>query len=111
MTGDRPMGPRASQLLADPGNEVLLSSAAVWEVAIKRASGKLKAPEGFAETVIAYGAIALPITIEHAEAAGGLPAHHRDPFDRMLVALAQMELGVIVSADPALRAYDVRVEW
>jgi PIN domain nuclease of toxin-antitoxin system len=83
----------------------------VWEVAIKRATGKLRAPSQFIPLVLATGVDPLPITIEHAEAAGALPLHHRDPFDRMLVAQAQMEDATIVSADPALRAYDVRVEW
>jgi PIN domain nuclease of toxin-antitoxin system len=80
-------------------------------VSIKQAAGKLEAPSGFAETLVARGAVPLPISLEHARVAGGLPAHHRDPFDRMLVAQAQIEQAAIVSADPALRAYDVRVEW
>jgi PIN domain nuclease of toxin-antitoxin system len=97
-------------LLADPAHDVYLSAAVVWEVSIKRATGKLKAPD-FTETAREGGVIPLPITIEHAEAAGALPLHHRDPFDRMLIAQARIEAAAIVSADPALRAYDVRVEW
>ncbi len=98
-------------LLQDPSNDVLLSAVVVWEVAIKRATGKLRATERLAETVLHAGAEPLAITIEHAQAAGALPPHHRDPFDRMLVAQAQMEGAAIISANPALRAYDVRVEW
>jgi PIN domain nuclease of toxin-antitoxin system len=98
-------------LLEDPSSDVLLSAAVVWEVAIKRAAGKLRVPDGFTRLVLDAGVDGLPIAIEHAEAAGALPLHHRDPFDRMLVAQAQIEGAAIVSADPALRAYDVRVEW
>lgn len=90
---------------------MLLSAAVIWEVAIKRATGKLDAPAGFAKLLLDAGVDPLPITIEHAEAAGALPMHHGDPFDRMLVAQAQIEQAAIVSADPNLRAYDVRVEW
>jgi PIN domain nuclease of toxin-antitoxin system len=111
IVGDDPrLSDHAGRLLADPSNDVFLSAAVVWEVAIKRATGKLEAAD-FTETALAGGVIPLPITIEHAEAAGALPLHHRDPFDRMLIAQAQLEGAAIVSADPALRTYDVRVEW
>jgi PIN domain nuclease of toxin-antitoxin system len=111
MALDPQLSDHARRLLADPAHEVLLSAAVAWEVSIKRASGKLAAPPGFAAALIDQGARALPMTIEHAEAAGALPLHHRDPFDRMLIAQAQIEGASIVSADPALRAYNVRVEW
>jgi PIN domain nuclease of toxin-antitoxin system len=102
---------RSRALLRDSSNSVLLSAVIVWEVAIKRASGKLRAPQDTVKKLQDLGALPLPITIDHAEAAGALPLHHRDPFDRMLVAQAQAEGATILSAYPALRAYDVRVEW
>lgn len=83
----------------------------VWEVAIKRSLGKLDAPEAFARTLLGAGAAALPVTVAHAEAAGTLPWHHRDPFDRMLIAQARAEGAVLLSGDEALRAYGVPIAW
>ncbi len=90
---------------------MLLSAAVVWEVAIKRTLGKLEAPEDLAATLLGAGAIALPVSLEHAHAVAALPLHHRDPFDRMLVAQAQLERAVIVSRDEALRPYGVPLAW
>lgn len=105
------MSPRAAELLADSANDVLLSAAVVWEVAVKRSLGKLVAPDAFAGLLLDAGAAALPITVEHAQAVDSLPWHHRDPFDRILVAQAMLEGAVVVSADPAVRAYGVEVDW
>ncbi len=108
---DERLTQRAIDLMLDPGNELLLSAAVVWEVAIKRSLGKLDAPDGFARLLLDAGAGALPVTTEHAEAVESLPWHHRDPFDRILVVQANIEGAAILSADAALRRYDVRVEW
>jgi PIN domain nuclease of toxin-antitoxin system len=78
---------------------------------VKRSLGKLDAPPGFASVLLDAGATALSITVEHAQAVEELPWHHRDPFDRVLVAQARLERAVLLSADPELRAYDVPVEW
>ena len=106
-----PVGKEAEQQLADTTNRVLLSAAVVWEIAIKRSLGKLDAPADLVEVLTAAGAVPAPITLEHAATAARLPHHHRDPFDRLLVAQASVEGAVIVSADPELRAYDVPVLW
>jgi PIN domain nuclease of toxin-antitoxin system len=98
-------------MLTDASNEVLLSAAVVWEVAIKQSLGKLDAPDGFAKMLMDGGAMPLSVSIEHAYAVRSLPWHHRDPFDRVLVAQAILEDAVIVSSDDRLRAYDVRVAW
>jgi len=111
LADDARLGSRAAELLTDPANEVLLSAAVAWEVAIKRSLGKLDAPDGFAELLLGAGATELPVSIEHAHAVGALPWHHRDPFDRILVAQALREEAVVASADDVLRAYGVRVEW
>ena len=108
---DGRLSPRADELLTDAGNEVLLSAAVVWEVAIKRSLGKLDAPDGFARQLLDGGAVPLSISVDHARAVRLLPWHHRDPFDRMLVAQASLEDAVLVSGDERLRAYDVRVDW
>lgn len=111
LTDDPRQSRRAAGVLDDPANEVLLSAVVVWEVAIKQALGKIDPPERLVERVLGAGAYELPVTLEHAEAVGSLPLHHGDPFDRLLVVQAQLEDAVLLSADPALRAYDVRVLW
>ena len=81
------------------------------EVAIKRSLGELDAPDGFARQLLDAGAVPLPVGVDHALAVESLPWHHRDPFDRLLVAQAQFERAVLVSGDPRLSDYDVRVAW
>lgn len=90
---------------------VLVSAVTAWEIAIKSSLGKLVAKGDVAEAMADYGFEALPIHVSHADAVRKLPALHRNPFDRMLVAQAQVEDLIIVSADPALRHYDVPVVW
>lgn len=101
----------AERELSDDTNRVLLSAAVVWEVAIKRSLGKLHAPPDLAATLIGAGAQPLPITLEHAAAVESLPWHHRDPFDRMLVAQALTEGSAIVSQDDELRQYGATIVW
>jgi PIN domain nuclease of toxin-antitoxin system len=108
---DERLSSRADQILTDASNEVMLSAAVVWEVAIKRSLGKLDAPDGFARLLLDAGAVPLAVSIDHARAVRSLPWHHRDPFDRLLVAQATLEDAVLVSDDERLRAYDVRVAW
>jgi PIN domain nuclease of toxin-antitoxin system len=88
---------------------VLVSAVAAWEIAIKRSAGKLEAAFDMIAEIAQEGFQHLPITLEHALAAGALEQHHRDPFDRMLVAQAQVEDLVLVTADPQLAKYDVRL--
>jgi PIN domain nuclease of toxin-antitoxin system len=111
LDADTRLSPSADQMLTDPANEVLLSAAVVWEVAIKQSLGKLDAPDGFSSMLISGGATPLPVSIEHARAVASLPWHHRDPFDRLLVAQANVEDAVVVSSDERLRAYDVQTAW
>jgi PIN domain nuclease of toxin-antitoxin system len=111
LADDERLGPAAAEYVADSSNEVLLSAAVVWEVAIKRALGKLDVPDDFAVTLLGAGAVGLPVTLQHASAVAELPAHHRDPFDRMLIAQARLENAVLVSHDAALRAYGLPMAW
>jgi PIN domain nuclease of toxin-antitoxin system len=101
----------AERELSDDTNRVLLSATVVWEVAIKRSLGKLKAPADLAATLVGAGAQPLPITLDHAAAVESLPWHHRDPFDRLLVAQALIEGAAIVSQDNGLRQYGVPLVW
>jgi PIN domain nuclease of toxin-antitoxin system len=91
--------------IADPSELVLVSAASIWEAAIKAALGKLDTPESLATAVGAEGFEPLPITFHHAGQAGALPPHHRDPFDRMLIAQAQIEGLTLVTHDPAFDPY------
>jgi PIN domain nuclease of toxin-antitoxin system len=111
LADDPRLSNRAGELLTDPRNEVILSAVVVWEVAIKRSLDKLDAPDGFADLLVDAGAAPLSVSIDHARAVRVLPWHHRDPFDRLLVAQAQHEHTSIVSSDERLTAYGVRVIW
>lgn len=105
--GDAPLAGSAHALLEDPSNLAFVSAATAWEVAIKQALGKLSAPNDFAATVVNGGFELLPISVAHAITAGRLPPHHRDPFDRMLIAQAQHEGLTIVTRDVKFASYDV----
>jgi len=95
--------------LASPASEVHVSAASIWEIAIKRSLGKLELPleEDIATLPERCGFEALPCTAAHAARTEALPAHHRDPFDRMLVAQSLCEQLALVSLDPEIQRYDV----
>lgn len=93
--------------IADPRNEVFVSAITGWEIAVKRAQGRISAPDNLGTVIEDRGFTHLPLTFRHAEQAGSLPMHHRDPFDRFLVAQAQIEGLVLVTRDARIRLYDV----
>jgi len=95
------------RLRHDP--DIFLSPVSLWEITIKQATGKLTGPADLAERVRDIGFRELPVTYAHAIAAGGLPPHHRDPFDRMLVAQAAVEGMTLVSRDESIARYDVDI--
>lgn len=101
--------------LQDPGNDLLLSAGTIWELAIKVGLGKLKLSLPFKQWMIQattdLGLTVLPITVDYADMQSSLPLHHRDPFDRLLVAQAQVENVAIVSADPVFDRYGVKRVW
>jgi PIN domain nuclease of toxin-antitoxin system len=103
--------PRAVTRRIQRAEDVLVSAVTAWEIAIKSALGKMTAKASVAKAIADYAFKELPISVAHADAVRGLPAHHRDPFDRMLVAQAMVEDLVIVSADPLVRRYRVAVVW
>jgi PIN domain nuclease of toxin-antitoxin system len=88
-------------------NRVFVSAVTVWEISIKRAIGKLVFSQGLAKAIEAHGFTSLPITVDQAELAGSLPHLHRDPFDRLLVAQAQMEGLVLATVDEEIKRYGV----
>jgi PIN domain nuclease of toxin-antitoxin system len=109
-------GPRLSATargaIADPSNVVLVSAATIWELEIKRALGRLDVGDGDLVAEIAandFGELA--IEARHAAEAAGLPRHHADPFDRMLIAQTRLDGMVCVTADPAFEAYGTATLW
>ncbi|MFO7708306.1 MAG: type II toxin-antitoxin system VapC family toxin [Desulfobacterales bacterium] len=93
--------------MADGSNLVFVSAAVIWEIRIKQALGKLKIPSKFREVLDQQPFNWLPITVEHAHAIQILPAHHRDPFDRMLIAQARVEGFTMVTHDAVFRKYKI----
>ena len=98
---------KARTIIADPQNIVLISAAVIWEIRIKQALGKLEIPADFRDTLDRQPFETLDITADHAHAVGDLPAHHRDPFDRMLVAQTKVERLTLVSRDVHLKRYRI----
>ncbi len=108
------LSPKASSILRSPENTVLISAAVAWELAIKVNLGKVDALSIISELAnhtAQEGFTELPINIGQAVRAGLLPRHHRDPFDRLLVAQAQDMNVPILSADRTLDRYDVKRLW
>jgi PIN domain nuclease of toxin-antitoxin system len=103
----------ASDVVADGGSVLLLSAASSWEIAIKFAIGRLplpEAPETYVPSrMVATGIESLPILHSHALRVAALPRHHDDPFDRLLVAQAQLEGLTVITADPVFDRYGVPV--
>lgn len=99
-------GPAAGAI-ADGDSWVAVSAASGWEIAIKKAAGRLEAPDDLVEAIEASDFDAVSISPAHALAAGALPAYHADPFDRMIIAQARAEALTVVTADRRFSAYDV----
>jgi PIN domain nuclease of toxin-antitoxin system len=104
---DERMSDEAMDAIADPGNVIRVSAASIWELNSKRALGKLAFDADLVAEVRNEGFDELPLRWAHAERSLTLPGHHRDPFDRMLIAQALVEGLTLVSRDRAFAAYDV----
>ena len=89
--------------MRDETNEIVVSAATIWEIAIKRAIGKLHFDRPIVATVLALGFKILPVAGAHAEHAGSLPRHHDDPFDRLIIAQTQLEGMVLGTQDRLMR--------
>ena len=113
---DQPgVSPAARKAIADAGNRVLLSAASGWEIAIKSAWGRLDLPSSPAEFIPEQmrrnDFEVLPVSMYHALEVHALPAHHRDPFDRLLIAQSRSEAAPLITGDRALAVYDVEIVW
>lgn len=111
LTDDAALSPTAREVLADPAKEPLVSAATLWEIAIKRSLGKLTAPDDLPDRIVDEGFSWLAISPMHAWQVRDLPGHHRDPFDRLLVAQALTERLPVVTADARFSDYGVEVRW
>lgn len=107
LADDPRLGTQARELVAEPTHTVFVSAATIWEITIKESLQKLTLPSHWVEAVAATGFAELPMSSAHARATASLPRHHRDPFDRMLVAQARAEKMTLMSADVDIGKYDV----
>jgi PIN domain nuclease of toxin-antitoxin system len=103
---DATLSPTAAALIRDPENMVFVSAVSLWEVWLKQSLGKLRLPDRFEERLAAEPFDNLPLTIPQTRLVALLPWIHRDPFDRMLVAQAQTEKLILLTADDAVAAYE-----
>ena len=115
MTDESLLSPVAKAAIADHNNEVWVSATCAWEIAIKMAIGKIRLLDPveyfMSEGIRKANAVELPIRIAHAVRVASLPLHHRDPFDRLLLAQAQVESMSIVTSDRQFAAYGLPVVW
>jgi PIN domain nuclease of toxin-antitoxin system len=105
------LSPRAKAEIADTANEILVSTATLWEIVIKRALGKLIFPEDLEDIMHEEAFGLMPISFQHLRRLELLPELHRDPFDRMLIAQALTEGAPLVTNDTAVSAYSVPTLW
>ena len=100
---------RALDLIFDEANQLWVSVAGLWEIAIKLGTGRIEVPPDLLTRLPEFQVAVLPITVEQAWAARSLPLHHRDPFDRMMVVQAMLEKMTLVTRDKQLKQYDCEV--
>lgn len=112
---DHLLSATAHAAITNPRNDLSVSAATIWEIAIKVGSGKLSLSlpyrQWMTQAIAALRLTVLPITVDYADAQAGLPAHHRDPFDRLIIAQTLTEGITVVSADGAFDAYGVTRLW
>ena len=106
---------RAREILGESGNTLYLSAASAWEIMLKQQIGKLKLPQPAAKYIPSQLALnridTLPISLSHTLRLADLPLHHRDPFDRILIAQSTVERMPIVTADPRFAHYSAKTLW
>ncbi len=104
-----PISEEAAEKIGDTANDVIVSAATVWELSIKRQLGKVDMPPNLVDQCRSEGFALLAMDARHADRAGSLPLHHADPFDRMLVAQAELDTLVLVTRDRTLSSYGVQL--
>ena len=115
VTDQSEVSPTAREAIANPANRVLLSAASGWEIAIKSALGRLELPSSPADFIPEQMRRnvfeVLPVSMYRALEVHALPVHHRDPFDRLLIAQSRSEGAPLITGDQVLAAYDVEIVW
>ena len=111
LSDDHALSEAARAAIANPENEPLISVASLWEIAIKRSLGRLETPDDLPTTIEAEGFAWLAVGTHHAWNVRALPFHHRDPFDRLLIAQALGDRLPVITTDPHFDAYGVEVLW
>lgn len=111
LSDHKSLSTKAAVVIKDGGNAIFVSAVTAWEISIKRALGKLKAPDNLEEVLASNSFQPLPISLQHGLVAGALPRHHDDPFDRMLIAQAQTEQLTIITHDVRMEQYGVSILW
>ena len=115
IAGSRELSPTAASLFADPAHEILLSAVSVWEISVKHSLGKLPLPVSLDRFVLAqrelHGISILPLEERAVFHLHKLPTLHRDPFDRMLICQAIEHDCVLLTPDPLIAQYPVRIQW
>jgi PIN domain nuclease of toxin-antitoxin system len=115
LAGDEALSAAARTAISEEGNDIFVSAASAWEIAAKHRIGKLPNVAAIVadldQAAADQGFVGLPISLRHGQAAGALPGPHRDPFDRMLIALAMLEKLVLVSNEQPFDAYGVARLW
>ncbi|MDD5224309.1 MAG: type II toxin-antitoxin system VapC family toxin [bacterium] len=110
---DSRLSEKAREIIRNSENQLFLSAASGWEIAIKAGLGRIRLPQnpqGFVSRQLSANSIeSLPIQMSHALQTFALPLHHRDPFDRIIVAQAQLEKMTVLSSDPQIARYEVKV--
>ena len=107
LAADSKLSPAAIATITEPKTRIFISAATVWEIGIKSQLGKLKIEESIPLLLLSEGFEELSITGLHAQEAANLPRHHKDPFDRMLIAQARLERLTLISTDNNIADYDV----
>jgi PIN domain nuclease of toxin-antitoxin system len=111
LEGSGKLSKAARRAVEDPKNDVLVSAVSAWEIAIKSGIGRLEVPHDLMQVVLSAGFTPRPLGFAEAERLRKLPDHHRDPFDRMLVAHAIEERCSLVTKDPIIARYAVETFW
>ncbi|HBP87850.1 MAG TPA: PIN domain nuclease [Nitrospiraceae bacterium] len=109
LSDHKSLSTKAATEIRNGENTIFVSAVTAWEISIKRALGKLQAPDELEEVLESNSFHHLPISIRHGLVAGNLPRHHDDPFDRMLIAQAQTEQLTIITHDPRMEPYGVSI--
>ncbi len=106
---DPKLSPTETAMITDPDNLVFVSAATAWEIAVKKMIGKLEAPDDLPAALAANNFLELPITIDHSQKLYQLPLHHHDPFDRIMVAQAMSENLILMTRDPKIALYEIKI--